>query len=122
MRTPTGFWYAQRTRPVAALLCCIALSAAGALAQPGADPGSNTSTVIDFNQASEAELDSLRGVGPATTRRILQARAERPFSDWADLTRRVRGIGHTSAASFSSQGFVVNGAPYPLHTAPGATR
>lgn len=68
--------------------------------------------ITDVNQATEAQLDGLRGVGPATTRRILQARAQRPFTDWADLILRVRGIGQVSAAHFSAQGFVVNGAPY----------
>ena len=98
-----------------AALCCTALLAN---AQPNtslsASPAaSSASESIDFNQATEAQLDSLRGVGPATTRRILQAREERPFSDWADLIHRVRGIGKIAAVSFSQQGFVVNGARYP---------
>lgn len=72
---------------------------------------------VDLNQASEAELDSVRGLGPATTRRILQERERQPFKDWADLVARVHGIGRASAARFSAQGFTVNGqayAPAPL--------
>ena len=67
---------------------------------------------IDINTATEAELDGIRGIGPATTRRILDERARQPFKDWADLVARVRGIGKTSAAKFSAQGFTVNGEPY----------
>ncbi|MGP1630012.1 MAG: ComEA family DNA-binding protein [Giesbergeria sp.] len=67
---------------------------------------------VDINTASEAQLDSIRGVGPATTRRILQERERQPFKDWADLVARVRGIGSASAARFSAQGFTVNGQPY----------
>ena len=67
---------------------------------------------VDINHASEAELDGIRGIGPATTRRILQERERRPFTDWADLVARVRGVGRASAASFSAQGFTVNGLPY----------
>lgn len=93
---------------VCALWCCTTLYAN---AQPAAAI-SNANAPIDFNQATEAQLDSLRGVGPATTRRILQARDERAFSDWADLIRRVRGMGPSAAASYSAQGFVVNGVPY----------
>jgi len=67
---------------------------------------------IDINTATEAELDGIRGIGPATTRRILDERARQPFKDWADLVARVRGVGRASAASFSAQGFTVNGLPY----------
>lgn len=92
----------------AAALCGTTLLA---IAQPPA-AATNATALTDFNQATEAQLDSLRGIGPATTRRILQARDERPFSDWADLILRVRGIGPAAAAGYSAQGFVVNGAPY----------
>jgi len=67
---------------------------------------------VDINHATEAELDGIRGIGPATTRRILQERERQPFKDWADLVARVRGVGRASAASFSAQGFTVNGLPY----------
>lgn len=69
---------------------------------------------VDINRATEAQLDSIRGVGPATTRVILQERERQPFKDWADLVARVRGVGKASAARFSEQGFTVNGLPYAL--------
>ena len=68
---------------------------------------------LDINLASEADLDSLKGVGPATTQRILAERSSAPFADWADLMGRVRGMRATSARKLSDQGLTVNGQPYP---------
>lgn len=98
---------------LAALFWCSAPLAHAQVAQVAHSlPSSTVLESVDFNQATEAQLDGLRGVGPATTRRILEARGQRAFVDWADLIRRVRGIGPAAAASFSAQGFVVNGARY----------
>ena len=36
---------------------------------------------LEINQATEAELDNLRGLGPAFTRRVIAARAEQAFAD-----------------------------------------
>ncbi|HET6573508.1 MAG TPA: helix-hairpin-helix domain-containing protein [Fimbriiglobus sp.] len=47
---------------------------------------------LDVNAASEADLQRLPGVGPATARKIIAARAERPFESPDDLLR-VKGIG-----------------------------
>jgi competence protein ComEA len=69
---------------------------------------------LEINQASAAELDSLKGIGPALSGRILQARAQAPFKDWHDFTSRVKGIGPATARQFSEQGLTVNG---QAHTA-----
>jgi competence protein ComEA len=66
----------------------------------------------EVNRASEAELDAIRGLGPGSTANILQARAQRPFSDWTDLMSRVKGIKHHKAEQLSRQGLTVNGLPY----------
>ena len=68
---------------------------------------------IDINDANEAELDSIRGFGPPTTARILQERAKAPFSNWADLMRRVKGIKDARARQLSQEGLTVNGQAYP---------
>lgn len=70
----------------------------------------------EVNQASLAELESLPGIGPGTSGRILEERQKDSFKDWADLIRRVKGLGSASAAKLSAAGLTVNGVSY---TAPG---
>ncbi len=68
---------------------------------------------LEINQANEAELDSIKGMGPAMTRKVLAARADKLFTDWKDLMSRVAGIGKAKAQQFSAQGLVVNGQSFP---------
>lgn len=62
---------------------------------------------LDLNQASEAELDSFKGLGPATTAKILAARAQGTFKDWPDFVRRVPGVGVVKAQQLSAQGATI---------------
>jgi competence protein ComEA len=64
---------------------------------------------VEVNLATEAQLDSVRGVGPATTARILAARSSAAFKDWDDLIARVPGIGTGTAKKLSAEGLMVNG-------------
>jgi competence protein ComEA len=66
----------------------------------------------EANQATEAELDSVKGLGPASTARILQAREQAPFKDWADFLHRVKGFKAATAARLSDGGLTVNGAAF----------
>ena len=66
---------------------------------------------LEINHATEAELDGLRGLGPAFTRRILSERDIRPFTDWPDLMRRVSGMGGVTAQKLSAQGLTVHNQP-----------
>jgi len=70
---------------------------------------------VEVNQAKEAELDGVRGLGPALTARILKAREKGPFRSWEDFIARVPGIGPTRAAQLSGQGLTVDGQGYALH-------
>jgi competence protein ComEA len=72
---------------------------------------------LDINQANEAELDSVRGLGPAATARILEAREKGLFRDWADLMQRVKGIKPRTAAKLSQAGLTVNQQPFSAHEA-----
>ena len=64
---------------------------------------------LDINQANEAELDSIKGMGPSLSAKVLKARTQGPFKDWADLMRRVSGIRQNKAQQFSEQDMTVNG-------------
>lgn len=72
----------------------------------------------EINQASAAELDAIRGIGPGLSTPILQERAKAPFRDWKDLMDRIRGIGPGNAARFSAQGLRVNGLAYEQSARP----
>ncbi|MBS0469388.1 MAG: helix-hairpin-helix domain-containing protein [Proteobacteria bacterium] len=66
----------------------------------------------EINQAREADLDGIKGIGPALSSRILAERAKRPFRDWGDLIARVKGIKPATATRLSGDGLTVNGASY----------
>ncbi len=67
---------------------------------------------VDINTASEADLDSIKGIGPGTSGKMLEARKAGKFKDWGDLIARVPGIGDKRAAKLSAEGLTVNGAKY----------
>jgi competence protein ComEA len=67
---------------------------------------------VDVNKATSAELDGIKGIGPAIAGRITAERAKSPFKDWDDLIGRVSGIGEKTATKFSEGGLTVNGATY----------
>ncbi|MEY3447374.1 MAG: hypothetical protein RIR45_2129 [Pseudomonadota bacterium] len=64
---------------------------------------------LEVNQATEADLDSIKGIGPAMSTKILAARKQGEFTGWADFIARVKGMAHSNAAKFSAQGLTVNG-------------
>lgn len=70
-------------------------------------------SALEINTANEAELDSVRGLGPAATARILEAREKGPFKDWADVMARVKGIKAATATKLSSAGLTVNQQSFP---------
>ncbi|MBO9652297.1 MAG: helix-hairpin-helix domain-containing protein [Variovorax sp.] len=74
---------------------------------------------VDANKASEGELDGLKGVGPALSKRIIEARNQGEFKDWADFMTRVKGVKDKSATKLSDEGLTVNGKPF-TESAPAA--
>ena len=97
------------------LTATLALASSLACAQPAP---------IALEHARELDLDGLRGLGPATTRVVLQERERAPFRDWTDLMQRVPGIGSRKAQDLSAQGLRVQGQAYPgpPHKPPSAPR
>jgi len=67
---------------------------------------------VDANKANQAELETVKGIGPALSGKILDARKAGAFKDWSDLVDRVGGVGPGNAARFSQAGLTVNNAAY----------
>ncbi|MDP4302001.1 ComEA family DNA-binding protein [Leptothrix discophora] len=68
---------------------------------------------VDLNKGSQAELESVKGIGPAMSGRILDERKKSVFKDWDDFMSRVKGVKTASATRFSAAGLTVNGTTYP---------
>lgn len=78
---------------------------------------------VEANTASVAELDSIKGIGPALSARIVEARMNGEFKDWRDLIARVPGVAANSAVRLSAAGLRVNGRPHQGGTeTPAASR
>jgi len=67
---------------------------------------------VDVNKATDAQLDSVKGIGPSTSKQILDERKKGEFKSWEDLISRVKGIGEKKAANLSDEGLTVNGQSY----------
>ena len=96
-------------RPLAAtLLTTLMLASAPAMA------------AVEANQASQVELETVKGIGPGLSGKIVAARQQSAFKHWSDLVDRVGGVGPGNAARFSQAGLTVAGASY--NVAPVATK
>jgi competence protein ComEA len=78
----------------------------------------NAFAAVDINKASQAELESVKGIGPALSGKILEARKTGAFKDWNDVVERIGGVGPGSAAKLSANGLTVGGAAYTASAAP----
>ena len=67
---------------------------------------------VDVNKAGAADLDSIKGIGPAMSTKILDERKKGNFKDWNDFIERVKGVGEGNAAKFSAEGLTVGGAAF----------
>jgi competence protein ComEA len=67
---------------------------------------------VDVNKATAAELDSVKGIGPGISSKIVDERKKGSFKDWQDFIDRVKGIGEGNAAKFSAEGLTVNGSSF----------
>jgi competence protein ComEA len=72
---------------------------------------------VDVNKATDAQLDSVKGIGPVTSKVIMTERKKGEFKDWQDFITRVKGIGETRAAKLSAEGLTVNGTEYKAASA-----
>ncbi len=67
---------------------------------------------VDVNKATAAELDSIKGIGPGISTKIMDERKKGNFKDWTDFIDRVKGVGEGNATKFSAEGMTVNGAAF----------
>lgn len=73
---------------------------------------------VDVNKADQAALESVKGIGPGISSKILDERKKGQFKDWSDLIERVKGVGEGNAAKYSAEGLTVNGTTYKATVAP----
>lgn len=66
----------------------------------------------DINKATQAELESVKGIGPSMSTKMLDERKKGAFKNWDDVIDRVKGVGPGNAAKFSADGLTVNGEPF----------
>lgn len=76
---------------------------------------------VDVNKANAAELDGIKGIGPAMSQRILDERKKGDFKSWEDLIARVKGVGQNKAAKLSGEGLRVGASTYRGEDKPAAT-
>lgn len=67
---------------------------------------------VDVNKATEAELDGIKGVGPSTTKLIMNERKKGEFKSWEDFIERMKGVGEARAVKLSAEGLTVSGASF----------
>jgi competence protein ComEA len=72
----------------------------------------NAFAAVDANQATRADLETVKGIGPGLSGKIVEARKSGAFKGWGDLVERVGGIGPRSAAKLSQGGLTVAGAAF----------
>ena len=72
----------------------------------------NAFAAVDVNQATRADLETVKGVGPGLSGKIVDARKTGNFKDWGDLVERVGGIGAGNATKLSQNGLTVGGATF----------
>ncbi|WP_252769134.1 ComEA family DNA-binding protein [Ideonella oryzae] len=66
----------------------------------------------EVNQANQAELEMIKGIGPQLSTQILGERERSPFRDWSDFIARLPGVGPGKARKLSAAGLRVGGQPF----------
>jgi competence protein ComEA len=69
---------------------------------------------VDVNKGDQAALDGIKGIGPKTSKTIIDERKKGGnFKDWADFEKRVKGVGEKNSTKMSQAGLTVNGQAKP---------
>ncbi len=84
--------------------------------------GLATASPINVNTASQSELESIKGIGPAKAKTIIAERLDGGhFQDANDLQKRVRGIGMKSVEKMVDNGLTIE-APASFREPHGRTK
>lgn len=94
-------------KAVAALRAIVAVARRAIVAAALGLACAGASLAVDANTATQDELQTVRGVGPALSARIVEARRAKPFADLEDLKARVRGIGDANLRRMREAGLRV---------------
>ncbi len=70
---------------------------------------SSAFAATDINKATQAELESVKGIGTSMSTKILNERKKSQYKNWDDFINRVSGVGPGNAGKFSAEGLTVNG-------------
>ena len=78
----------------------------------------NAFAAVDVNRANQADLETVKGIGPGLSGKILEARKAGDFKSWGDLVERVGGVGAGNAARLSQAGLTVAGTSFDPNAMP----
>jgi len=93
-----------------------------ALSLLGSGVGMATASPINVNTATQTELESIKGIGPAKAKTIIAERLDGGhFQDVNDLQKRVRGIGMKSVEKMVDNGLTIE-APSSFREPNGRTK
>ena len=93
-----------------------------ALSLLGSGVGIATASPINVNTATQTELESIKGIGPAKAKTIIAERLDGGhFQDANDLQKRVRGIGIKSVEKMVDNGLTIE-APSSFREPNGRTK
>ena len=70
---------------------------------------SSAFAATDINKATQAELESVKGIGTSMSTKIMDERKKSQYKSWDDFINRVSGVGPGNAGKFSAEGLTVNG-------------
>ena len=76
---------------------------------------------VDVNTADASALTSVKGIGPATAKNIIDERTKHgPYKSAADLAERVSGVGTKSVARMQEAGLTIGAKAVPAAAPAGA--
>ncbi|NLM17401.1 MAG: hypothetical protein GX221_06760 [Candidatus Riflebacteria bacterium] len=64
--------------------------------------------LITFNDATYSELTACKYISPAIADQIIKERKKRPFDDWDDFSKRIKGMGKEKISYYKTIGLKIN--------------